>query len=115
MFIGGDVSEDLKLVIEDATKRLEADGIQLGPLQDVEVEIWKQTWGSTALGFGGIGGCAISSAYTFLAWSPYRQSCYVYFAGRFAYKVSKPNENFRQAYIERKMPKVRDAQELSDE
>ena len=28
------------------------------------IDLFSQDWGSTALGFGGIGGCAITSAYT---------------------------------------------------
>ena len=114
MFIGGDVSEDLKKIIQDATKRQEDEGVKLGPLEEIEVGVWKQIWSSTALGFGGIGGQCICHAYTFLAWTRYRQSCFVYFAGRFAYKITKPNESFWQAYNSREMPSIRNSHKMDD-
>jgi hypothetical protein len=108
----GNVSEDLKKVIEDSTKRFKENDSTFGPLDEVEIEIWMQTWGSTALGFGGIGGQCITSAYTFLAWDKYRQNCLVYFAGRFAYQVKNVNDAFRKAYTERRMPSIREASKL---
>lgn len=55
---------------------------------DFEMYTFEQTWGSTALGFGGMGGQAITCArtYVFVPISC-NQKCFVYFAGRFAYKV----------------------------
>ena len=57
-------------------------------LDDFELYTFEQTWGSTALGFGGMGGSAITSArtYVFIPWHD-SQKCFVYFAGRFAYAV----------------------------
>lgn len=57
-------------------------------VNDFELHTFEQTWGSTALGFGGIGGQAITSArtYVFIPMS-INQKCFVYFAGRFAYAV----------------------------
>lgn len=57
-------------------------------LDDFELHTFEQTWGSTALGFGGIGGQAITSAITYV-FIPIgiNQKCFVYFAGRFAYAV----------------------------
>lgn len=52
---------------------------------EVEVCQFLQTWGSTALGFGGIGGQAITTAYTTVVVSPLRTVASVYFAGRHAY------------------------------
>ena len=50
--------------------------------------IFDQTWGSTALGFGGIGGDAMTQARTYV-FIPMvdGEDCIVYFAGRFAYKA----------------------------
>lgn len=60
---------------------------------DVEVvAMFPQTWGSTALGFGGIGGAAMTTAYTIVI-SCGREYA-VYFGGRFAFKVNDPTENF---------------------
>lgn len=56
-------------------------------VDEYEMYDFEQVWGSTALGFGGIGGQAMTSARTFVFISPYHKTCYVYFAGRFAYEV----------------------------
>lgn len=55
---------------------------------DIEVDMFLQLWGSTALGYGGIGGAAMTSAYTVVihcndAWA-------VYFGGGcLAYMIEK--------------------------
>ena len=57
------------------------------PMSDeVEVIMFPQTWGSTALGYGGIGGCPMTPAYTVIV---IHRDCYcVYFGGgRLAYKL----------------------------
>lgn len=57
-------------------------------LDDFKLYTFEQVWGSTALGFGGIGGDAITSARTYV-FVPVNcnQKCFVYFGDRFAYKV----------------------------
>ena len=57
-------------------------------IDDFELYTFEQTWGSTSLGFGGIGGQAITTANTYV-FVPVtaNQMCFVYFAGRFAYAV----------------------------
>ena len=57
-------------------------------LDDFELHTFEQTWGSTALGFGGVGGQAMTSATTYV-FIPIviNQKCFVYFADRFAYAV----------------------------
>lgn len=60
---------------------------------DVEVyAMFVQTWGSTALGFGGMGGAAMTPAYTIIIKRANEYA--VYFSGRFAYKVKNPNNTF---------------------
>lgn len=56
--------------------------------------MFPQTWGSTALGFGGIGGQAISSAYVIVLESQLVGEFAVYFAGRHAYTIARPNQDF---------------------
>lgn len=52
------------------------------------VYVFEQTWASTALGFNGMGGSAMTTANTcVLVPFDQRESCQVYFAGRFAYAV----------------------------
>ena len=55
--------------------------------RDCEVELFLQTWSSTALGFEGVGGQAITSAYTVIVFCPLAGASAVYFAGRLAYLV----------------------------
>ncbi len=52
--------------------------------------MFPQTWSSTALGFGGIGGAAMTTAYTCIIEGPAGDVA-VYWAGRFAYLVSVRN------------------------
>lgn len=58
-------------------------------INDYELYTFSQTWGSTTLGFGGIGGQAMTTArtYVFVPQEAEDDWCYVYFAGRFAYEV----------------------------
>ena len=53
-----------------------------------------QTWGSTAMGFGGIGGQAITSAYVCVIESNLIGQYAVYFGGRLAYVIERPNSQF---------------------
>lgn len=48
--------------------------------------MFAQTWGSTALGFGGIGGAAMTPAYTVVVKGPQGHLA-VYWAGRFGYLI----------------------------
>lgn len=53
-----------------------------------------QAWGSTALGFGGIGGQAMTSALTVVV-TMGNTAC-VYFGGGLAYTIEKPNRKFHE-------------------
>ena len=65
-------------------------------VDDFELYTFEQIWGSTALGFGGIGGAAMTSARTYVLVPIYgKQKCFVYFAGRFAYKA-----NYSEIFME---------------
>ena len=57
-------------------------------ISDFEMFDFTQVWGDTTLGFGGIGGQAMTSARTYV-FVPVgcEEECFVYFAGRFAYSV----------------------------
>lgn len=67
---------------------------------DCEVQaMFAQTWGSTALGFGGVGGAAMTAAYTVVIRGP-DGTMVVYWAGRFAYRIPadvKPDQ--RHAFL----------------
>ena len=70
-------------------------------LDDFEIHIFDQTWGSTALGFGGIGGQAMTTARTYV-FIPMgiNQKCFVYFAGKFAYAVDYSEKFMKDVYNE---------------
>lgn len=58
------------------------------PTIDYDLEVYAmftQTWGSTALGFGGMGGAAMTTAYTIILHC--HHVFYVYWNGQFAYKT----------------------------
>lgn len=59
-----------------------------------ELYMFPQTWGSMALGFGGIGGQAITAAYTTICQD--LQSGYygVFFGTRMAYLIHNPTQQF---------------------
>jgi hypothetical protein len=73
--------------------------------------MFPQTWSSTALGFGGIGGQAITSAYVCIIESNLVGGHAVYFGGRLAYVINRPNELFiehlaRQRMVDAKLGKA---------
>jgi hypothetical protein len=71
----------------DLTKIVSANGkaIEIYP-NDVEIIMFPQGWGSTALGYGGVGGQSMTTSYTVIV-QYYSQYC-VYFGGsRLAYKI----------------------------
>lgn len=72
-----------------------------------KVWVFRQLWGSTALGFSGIGGCAMTYAYTTVI-----ELCGVYgvyFGGHFAYVVDEPTEQFFEDLKNCEMKSCRDA------
>lgn len=61
-------------------------------VDDVEVVMFPQTWGSTALGYGGMGGAAMTPAYTVIV-TCRNVSC-VYFGGRrLAYSIDASKQS----------------------
>lgn len=74
----------------------------------VTVTMFEQVWSSTALGFGGVGGQAITSAYTVVVEGPCADFC-VYFGGRLAYRIERPNQRFMNDLRDQRMAAVADA------
>ena len=65
--------------------------------QDFQMETFEQIWGNTAGGFGGIGGCAMTSQNTYVFIPEVDdEPCQVYFGGRYAYSVPITDEKFLQ-------------------
>jgi hypothetical protein len=61
--------------------------------------MFPQTWGSTALGHGGMGGAAVTTAYTVVLECMRTQEFLVYFGGQYCYTVSISSANI-QAFAE---------------
>lgn len=83
------LAREILAVEEDLPYRMNYDNKVKQTLNDFDYYIFEQTWGSTALGFGGIGGQAMTTANTIVC-IPYdteNEKCHVYFAGRYAYGV----------------------------
>ena len=76
--------------------------------EELSVVMFEQCWSSTALGFGGVGGAAMTYAYTTIITGPMGDAA-VYFGGRFAYRVEQQNEHFMHDVADRRMRSVRDA------
>lgn len=55
--------------------------------------MFAQTWGSTALGHGGMGGAAMTTAYTIVLECYATQEFLVYFGGQHCYSVSRRSKN----------------------
>lgn len=61
---------------------------------EFEMHMFPQTWGDTSLGFGGIGGQAMTTAYTTVVIDNTSGWCGVFFNERLAYVIHNPNEKF---------------------
>lgn len=69
------------------------------------VEVFQQTWGSTALGFGGMGGGAMTTAHVVIITGPRFEKA-VYFGGRFAYLIIRPKAEFQEDQTMQRMVDV---------
>jgi hypothetical protein len=56
--------------------------------------MFTQTWGSTSLGHGGMGGAAVTTAYTVVLECHHTSEMLVYFGSQFCYKVNSRGANF---------------------
>lgn len=61
---------------------------------EYDVTVFSQVWGSTALGFGGIGGCAMTKAYTTVIQEIHTGIFGVFFNNQLAYCIHSPSEKF---------------------
>lgn len=61
---------------------------------EIEMYMFPQVWGSTALGFGGIGGQAMRAAYTTVVVETQYNWCAVFFGETMAYLISNPKDVF---------------------
>lgn len=80
--------------------------------EEITVDYFPQTWGSTALGFGGMGGASMTTAYTTVIYMG--GLSYVYFGGMFCYAVESDvdlaghvNKRNMPSIIDKKMDSLR--------
>ena len=74
----------------------------------VQVFVFEQVWGSTALGFGGIGGSTMTNAWTHVVFTA-DGKYHIFFNGRHAYTVDSANEKFMDDLMKQNMKSVNDA------
>lgn len=73
---------------------------------EFDIYSFPQTWGSTVLGFGGIGGQAMASALTTVIFDETYYMAAVYFNGGFAYLIKNPNREFNDDLAKHNMAPV---------
>ena len=79
---------------------------------DIEViAMFPQMWSSTALGFGGLGGQAMTTAYTIVLRSNLLGEYCVYFGSRFAYNIKRCNQKFLEHVANQQLNPVKDRSE----
>ena len=85
-----------------------ADSERRPHMGEVEVYQFPQQWSSTALGFGGIGGQAFTTAPTTIVMDARNNAC-VYFGDQFAYMVPSAGREFVDDIQNQSMAAVREA------
>lgn len=76
-------------------------------ISDLEIIHFPQTWGSTSIGFGGMGGAAMTTAYTTVILC--RNNAAVFFGGRHCYSVDDINDVFKKDLTNRRMASLQEA------
>ena len=104
-----EMARDILEIEADLPYRFDYSNNSNPTLDDFEIHVFEQTWGSTALGFGGVGGQAMTSATTYV-FIPIgiNQKCFVYFAGSFAYAVDY-SEKFMEDVLKGNVASVSEA------
>ena len=78
--------------------------------RDIEVmSMFAQEWESTFLGFSGLGSDEKTVAYTVILGCSATDEACVFFGGKFAYKVYKPNDTFLEDLSNREMKSIEGA------
>ena len=96
-----ETARDLLAISQYMKQVLDVRDYEEGDLYDFD-----QTWGSTALGFGGMGGQMMTTARTYVFVPKFHNEAYVFFGSEFAYKIKNPNEKFREDIRNHRMASV---------
>jgi hypothetical protein len=95
---------DLQKIADDFDERAK-DTISITGVEP-ELTTFPQMWGSTALGFEGFGGSALTTAYTSVVWCVRSDVYAVYFDKDFAYLIEAPNKYFFDDMLNHRMASV---------
>lgn len=82
------IAREILEIEADLPCRIKYNKDERATVNDFTMYTFPQLWGSTALGFGGIGGQAmtVANTYVFIP-EGVKQDCFIYFGGRFAYNA----------------------------
>lgn len=81
--------------------------------EDIDIHIVKQSWGSTACGWGGMGGSAMTDSYTVVITNVWYNVVFVFYRGKLAY-VADWNDSMKkyESIGWQRMPAFYDTKEL---
>jgi hypothetical protein len=100
----GDPVRDIEAAVAHACAEvLDGDDSPEFKRRECRVVSWPQTWGSTACGFGGMGGCMMTTAQTTVIVGPLGDVA-VYHAGRLARHIVAPTDAFWDAMMKQQLP-----------
>lgn len=107
-----DLTPILEAALKEFTDDIRDDAMILS--HELRWDAFPQMWPSTALGYGGVGGHAMTSAQTVVVTRPFQSDKAIVFFGRprVAYVADVRKPAFQGALKERAMPHVRKAEEL---
>lgn len=87
-------------------KNIKLEVIQENYRPEFDFTMFSQIWGSTALGFSGIGGQAMTKAYTTVIIEEYLKIAGVFFEDELAYIIKNPNDIFYKDLYNHRMNSV---------
>jgi hypothetical protein len=109
---------DLKSLLADFYRRIDKEILPDKNVKfhedDFDINLFSQTWGSTALGLGGFGGMAITEAYTTVILYMPSDIYGIYFGDEFAYHILNPNEKFYHDLMGHNMTSIHDYVKYED-
>ena len=108
-----DLPAILKVAMAEFQKEADKNNITLYQ-DDLEWEAWPQMWASTALGYGGLGGAAMTHAQTVIVTCRNVSQKVAVFFGceRLAYMANERSPGYEKAYANKRMPSCRNSSEV---
>lgn len=83
-----EIAREILAIEADLPYRIKYNKDEKATVDDFTMYTFPQVWGSTSLGFGEVGGRAMTTANTYVFIPEgVNQDCFIYFGGRFAYNV----------------------------